>query len=120
MWRDKFFQPMQARLTSAMIALITADRNGEPVTTSILTDTTQCYGIRLLFYFSFDCSNLLRKRVHSYFEVRLGTQKENPKISVLEIYNNYFEKPFIAAVCCNHDRRRRMSFRHLLSFVLSD
>jgi cullin 1 len=87
MWKEKFFVPMQTRLTNAMIALITEHRNGQPIDTGIITDTVQCYGKQQ------------RDSVvaHSRTLVRLGSHKENPKMSNLEIYTTTFEKAFIAA-----------------------
>jgi len=71
-WKDHLFLPLHKRLTNAMLALIKAERDGENIETAIVSDTIQCY-------------------------VRLGTNKENPKGSPLEVYKTYFETPFLEA-----------------------
>ena len=40
-WKDHMFLPLHKRLTSAILALIKQDRDGESINTSLLKDTTQ-------------------------------------------------------------------------------
>lgn len=71
-WRDHMFTPLKTRLTKAILHLIEKERNGEQIDHSLVKAVISGY-------------------------VALGLNKEKPKETTLEIYQQCFEDEFIAA-----------------------
>ncbi|KAG0322199.1 hypothetical protein BGZ97_008351 [Linnemannia gamsii] len=71
-WKDSLFSHVERNVMAAVLQLIERQRNGEGVETS-----------------------LLRNVVESF--VSLGLDENDSKKTTLEVYRQYFEKPFIAA-----------------------
>eukprot|EP00026_Physarum_polycephalum_P002622 Phypoly_transcript_02629.p1 GENE.Phypoly_transcript_02629~~Phypoly_transcript_02629.p1 ORF type:complete len:773 (+),score=104.10 Phypoly_transcript_02629:123-2441(+) len=71
-WRDHMFQALRTRLTSSLLALVEAERNGEQINT-----------------------NLVKGVINGY--VNLGLNKEKPKEATLQVYKEFFEDEFLKA-----------------------
>jgi cullin 1 len=71
-WREHMFSPLKVRLTKALLALVERERNGEQIDTGLVKGVVQSY-------------------------VKLGLNKEKPKDTTLEIYQQAFEDEFLLA-----------------------
>lgn len=81
------FTPLKTRLTKAILHLIEKERNGEQIDHSLVKAVISGYGT--------ECSRC-DERAHVVL-VALGLNKEKPKETTLEIYQQCFEDEFIAA-----------------------
>ncbi|KAL1918275.1 uncharacterized protein VTP21DRAFT_2935 [Calcarisporiella thermophila] len=71
-WRDHFFMAVQHKVTASILMLIEQQRNGGTIE-----------------------SDLIRTAIESY--VAVGMDEAEPNKTVLDIYQKYFETPFIEA-----------------------
>jgi cullin 1 len=92
-WKDHLFLPLHKRLTNSMLALIKLDRDGENIETAVVGDTVKCYGKLIVIFIDL----LTIDNNHNWCVVRLGMNKENPKMSTLDVYKTYFEAAFLEA-----------------------
>mmetsp|Transcript_1822 Transcript_1822/g.4144 ORF Transcript_1822/g.4144 Transcript_1822/m.4144 type:complete len:766 (-) Transcript_1822:24-2321(-) len=70
-WRENLFKPLKNRLTTALLALIEKDRNGEQIDTYLVAGVIESY-------------------------VSLGLHRERPGETTFDVYQECFEEEFIA------------------------
>jgi hypothetical protein len=123
-WRDHMFQALRTRLTSSLLALVEAERNGEQINTNLVKGVINGYGISLPPSFvSFPLFSVLFHSLPSSLSsshspplllsilfslifpcppshpntVNLGLNKEKPKEATLQVYKEFFEDEFLKA-----------------------
>ena len=72
LWNDFLFEPIHDRLVPCLLQMILKDRKGETIDIGLMAKITNSF-------------------------VMFGIDKVNSKADSLEIYQNFFETPFIAA-----------------------
>lgn len=107
------FQHLRTRLTSSLLALVEAERNGEQINTNLVKGVINGYGIPPSSFFSPPLSSLSLPSpsaslaplfyatfivlANLAFTVNLGLNKEKPKEATLQVYKEFFEDEFLKA-----------------------
>lgn len=85
------FQALRTRLTSSLLALVEAERNGEQINTNLVKGVINGYGIIL------SPSSFSPSLNNTPITVNLGLNKEKPKEATLQVYKEFFEDEFLKA-----------------------